>query len=603
MRIPLLFCCVVALAAAENDEDQLSVPELTVAEIAECLDGETWARVVLTTSADPDDKERGVAQAGKKAGTIRYKESSRSREVHDHAVADLATLELTAVRHRLISQAERAMKYRQYDLALEMLTALEQEASHPFVTSLKKVAAKGEEAVDEYVRAMAVAEEADAFLAALRAYQVKVDPRNLPEEVEGLIVSAWNRHVARLDEAGREEWQDVARDSKLRLDWDERAPEYLAAGRAAFGEEDYPTAARELERAYAAHAAYEQDDLIALGESMIQTGQLEKAAHYLLQLPFELRKNDEGIRKMLERAGVVSPPFEPVFANLSYVGGKGDQHFSDIAFADDGTISVSAPSGLTVRFSADGEQHLGTEGSLDAACEKGGREFAVRLTRTNPHDGSEWKVGYRQVHSILQQPYLHSPHGWSWWGWNHAQAKEKSLMADTRGVDLWFPTADTFVAWTWSDGGNSTSDRDPRDLEKGNQWTKGYFGGGSKFMLGDAKTGEPIRGWNFAHRPGDACVDDFGNFYVGQLPRIAPDRNFLGSDGEGITIFDPDLVPQGAVRLGTGVRFFDVVVRDDILVGCGRVGADNVGSLTTVDPIQSSPGGGADGFIAIIRLW
>ena len=74
-----------------------------------------------------------------------------------------------------------------------------------------------------------------------------------------------------------------------------------------------------------------------------------------------------------------------------------------------------------------------------------------------------------------------------------SEAEAKGLMADSRGTDIFFPDAEHFVSWTWTDGGNSTTDRHPTDLSKGLQATKGqYFGGGNEIIRGSQQDGKPL---------------------------------------------------------------------------------------------------------------
>ena len=95
----------------------------------------------------------------------------------------------------------------------------------------------------------------------------------------------------------------------------------------------------------------------------------------------------------------------------------------------DNSITASSPNGeLGITYHADGKRIKNISGKLDAKCsdELKSRNHAGRFERTNPFDKTTWKIGYKQVDGILQQPYIFSPHGWQWWNWKNQKLKPKA---------------------------------------------------------------------------------------------------------------------------------------------------------------------------------
>jgi hypothetical protein len=219
---------------------------------------------------------------------------------------------------------------------------------------------------------------------------------------------------------------------------------------------------------------------------------------------------------------------------------------------------------------------------------------------------------------MLQQPYLISPQGWKWWDWPASGVEERGLMADSRGIDLFFPSANRVIGWVWRDGGNSTITRDPRDLDKPNTWCSRGGGSASYFLLGDAQTGDPLGGVAFPHRPQDACTGKGGLFFVtGQVETQAPQvLVHEGNGGCGFTICSPrDLHPLAKGTFGYGEARC-IATRENILVVGGSLGhkpstdkkgqavpGKDPGHLKVKNPVQEKPGDGLDGFLAILQLW
>lgn len=310
--------------------------------------------------------------------------------------------------------------------------------------------------------------------------------------------------------------------------------------------------------------------------------------------------------------GAVAPALKPELLALTYAGGSGEQWIQEVGFMPDGQI-FGKGTGFNVFYAPTGK-YVGTTGDLNTPSTGGkGRSYAVRKTFTNPYDNSKWEFGYKQVHKILQQPFLVSPHGWKWWDWSHDVCKERELMADSRGVNLLFCPRERFIAMVWRDGGNSSITMDPRDLDKKNIWTHRGGGTASYYMLGDCKTGEPLAGIHYAFRPGAEAVDAWGRFYTSQTVDGKPDALNLG--GAGLSIYDAELKECLFNTSLGGDRALSIALRENILViggVAGRgAGKDKKGNdvsaqdakLNVKNPSQEKAGGGVDGFLAIFKLW
>ncbi|MFW5698517.1 MAG: hypothetical protein ACOCZK_05885 [Planctomycetota bacterium] len=563
-----------------------------------------------------EERKRGAVRLD--GETLIYRRRPDSDKEERFPVSELTEVEFPSIRHALLRKAEVLFTHHRYDEALEQFAELEKIGKHPYIALRRMTVERSKAAWERHVDQLeTVARTGDpsGYFTALKGFVELVGERSVSDEVRLGLLQTWQEHVARLSEAERERWQDLGDDLKVPLDWDEDAPEYLAAGRAAYAAGDWKEASEEFARADEAHAAMEQMDYVHYGEALLELGRREQAAMVLWRLDPETR-NRADLRELMVRGGVLSPPVKPELLVSTWVGGANDQFFDEVGFGPDGSIYGAHGGGLRVVYSPDGGECRGISGNPDAACEGDRfRSMAVRLTKTNPFDGTEWQVGYRQVSSNLQQPYLFSPHGWRWWKWWYSICNPKNLMSDSRAIDLWFPNPQNFIVWAWSDGGNSTIDRDPRDLDQKNRWTRGYFGGGTKIMLGEQRTGEPITGFNMPGRPRDACMDSYGNFYIAGIPRGMDDRALWGADGSGVTIANADLQIQAIVRFGK-VTIHAMAVQGDKLVLGGSVGrsagTDRKGrTITPIDPnvlepknpAQEAPGKGMDAFLAIVDLW
>ena len=319
-----------------------------------------------------------------------------------------------------------------------------------------------------------------------------------------------------------------------------------------------------------------------------------------------------------------APALAPALVTLTCVGGTGDQYVSEVGFLPDGTI-YGRGTGFTVGYSKDGTKCLGIQGDPNTpSTQRRGALWANKGSSINVGNIT-LTIGYRQVHAILQQPFIKSSAGWSWWGWSHEEAKKRELMADSRGVAIHPLPGSRFLAKCWCDGGNTVLEKDPRDLDKpnpalANPYNRSAAGSASLYIIGDARTGEPLHATWMIHRPQAEAVDAYGRVYISQQAQrkfgpVHKDSLGLGG-GAGISIFNPTLSQcLFSATLG-GDTSYAVAVRENMLVVGGSIGqarkdkegrAEGVendpAKLPVRNPAQSRPGGGEDGFLAILRLW
>jgi hypothetical protein len=312
-----------------------------------------------------------------------------------------------------------------------------------------------------------------------------------------------------------------------------------------------------------------------------------------------------------ERGEAPEAALAPQLVTLAVLGGAGDQWIQEVGFLPDGKIYGKSGGGhFTVVYAASGAKCLGISGNIHAASTgPQGEVWANGGSTTKSPAGSSLTIGFKQVGKNLQQPYLSGTFGWTWWGWTEKEAG--SLRADSRGVRVHFLTGGRFLAKCWTDGGNSTLTRDPRDPSKPNPATtdaavlKGAGGSATLYIVGDEKTGSPLCGTFMKHRPQAEAFDAFGRFYVAQHvgddSKSGPKGFGLGGDA-GFCVMDPALsCVLFTTSLGPG-RATSIAVRHGICVLGGVVPADSAGALQQRNPAQPKAGGGQDGFLAIIRM-
>ena len=314
-----------------------------------------------------------------------------------------------------------------------------------------------------------------------------------------------------------------------------------------------------------------------------------------------------------EKSSPSAPILSPELVTLAVIGGAGDQWIQEVGFLPDGKIYGKGGGGhFTVLYAANGAKCLGISGDLNTASTGPQGETWANggSTTKSPTDGSSLTIGYKQVAKNLQQPYLSSKGGWKWWDWTEKEAD--SLRADSRGVRVQFLPGGRFLAKCWTDGGNSTLTRDPRDISKPNPATKdaavmkGAGGSATLYIIGDDKSGSPLCGTFMKHRPQAETFDASGRIFVaqhvGDQTKDGPKGFGLGGEA-GFCVLDAGLSRVlFTTSLGPG-RANSIAIHNGLCVVGGGVPADGAGSLQQRNPAQPKPGGGQDAFIAIIRLW
>ena len=195
--------------------------------------------------------------------------------------------------------------------------------------------------------------------------------------------------------------------------------------------------------------------------------------------------------------------------------------------------------------------------------------------------------------SPLQQPTLVSSVGWQWWNWTEEQTGD--LRADSRGYDLSLMPNGQVLAIAWTDGGNSTLTRDPQDLSKELEATKGSLmasaaGLATLFVLADPAAGRPVSGTFLYTTCMNRAVDRYGRVYLtDKIGKNATPTNLFeqpAGAAAGLAVLRPDLkqlelnVVLGAA-CGDGAKstLASVAVRDNILV---------LGGTSCTSPIASS---------------
>ncbi|MEM9862886.1 MAG: hypothetical protein AAF938_14905 [Myxococcota bacterium] len=323
-----------------------------------------------------------------------------------------------------------------------------------------------------------------------------------------------------------------------------------------------------------------------------------------------------------------APALSPTIAQLTYIGGPGDQYVRSVGFAEDGSI-VAQGEGFTLTFAPDGSGGA-IEGDVGANDEG---DFARRPNLpgdpgqeyVDTRNGLSYTVGFRQAGGNLQIPIFRAFEGGEriWLLWGHAvnDVRDADLGADSRCYQAWAMPDGNIGVQCWTDGGNSVLTKGPRDLTTPGfnpSWAEGAFqnsAGGMSSMVAlvdPSDGGSVISGTFMNSHVGHLTTDGWGRLYIAQVAGSrfggGEPANPFGQSGDarsGVMVLDPTLrnVLFNARIGGTcsdGLQAFgDVAVRGDLLVAGGTTCASD---LATVNAIQASPGGGQDGMVLILRL-
>jgi hypothetical protein len=327
----------------------------------------------------------------------------------------------------------------------------------------------------------------------------------------------------------------------------------------------------------------------------------------------------------IPKAGEQEPTLKPQILALTYIGGEGDQWIQEVGFTPDGKIYAKSGGGtFTVYYTKEGKK-FGVEGDITKPCT--GPRGPEQNTRGNkafrttcPTTKVKLELGYESFGGMKAQPYLTSSADWKWWGWE-AGDMGKGMESSARGNRLYWLQDDRFLAKVFVDGGKSTVQKDPRNLKTDNTalstaMLRDPAGPGTLYISGNTKTGIPglatfVKGKALAE-----AIDPWERLYVGVYTdsKASPDAFKLGGMA-GLTVINGNLT--NAVFTGTlgADHIYSMAIKDNILVLGGNIGmsidldpnvqAKNIppAKLKVTSPAQSMPGGGEDGFLAIIKLW
>ena len=258
-----------------------------------------------------------------------------------------------------------------------------------------------------------------------------------------------------------------------------------------------PTWSRPCSAAEEAGAVLQDADLVRLYRGQLAAGDRGDASETLRRISGSVR-SAEGLDDDAWEHGLQALAIRPKLICHSLVGGSGNQVIRRVELTADGRAIGHGP-GFTVTVDL-ATQHGFVTGNLDATDDEkvstGGhlrkdwkRTSSHAGTLTDPRDGASYRYMTLQVHPILQQPWAERVGDWELWGWSHSEANGKSLMADSRLYRLWLLPDNRLGVLCWTDGGNTTLGRNPRDL---NQRGMGGFGKGPRVMLAriDPTTGD-----------------------------------------------------------------------------------------------------------------
>lgn len=313
-----------------------------------------------------------------------------------------------------------------------------------------------------------------------------------------------------------------------------------------------------------------------------------------------------------------APPVRPELLWVGSYGGPGDQWLESVRFHNGNVQAVSGGRGGAFGVQAT----FNDDGSVDKVS-MGGNPNINQDVRTKWPDGGKVgsvQYGFNQVHAILQQPYLKGP-GWELWGWKHAEAKATDNMADSRIRHAFLAPDQAIIAVGWTDGGNSSFRRDPRNIREGlgsrmgigNSQTSGGGRGTSSWVFRVTPQGELTNAMVFRGAINGATWDEWGRILVYGGGVFQPRTGLFAEYGDGGGVImassdwkrmlfkahvagtKPDAGPKAA-----GMAWGAAIDNERGLAAiCGWVD----GPIQVSDSDKLRHGGGKDGFLAILRLW
>ncbi len=307
--------------------------------------------------------------------------------------------------------------------------------------------------------------------------------------------------------------------------------------------------------------------------------------------------------------GKAAPALAPKLLMVARVGGPGDQWIKTVAVK--GNIVAAAGEGdfqLAATVGADGTVKATPRGNLLARHSP----WASLPPSTRGRTGSV-EFGHRQVHPILQQPYLNGS-AWKLWGWTYNQARASKapyapFVADSgiRHVSK-MPNGSLFVVGM-SDGGNTSLRAHPKDIDKALEFPIATGGGAgrSSYLFEVSANGDPLRQMVVRGAANAACWDTWGRILVVGRGILRGEPNaFDYPDGAGILMAD---AAWSRILFGTSIGAqgdgqctlvgVSVDPTSGLAAACGFVS----GEIKQVQGFQPKPGGGKDGLLVIFRLW
>ncbi|TVR14654.1 MAG: hypothetical protein EA401_04020 [Planctomycetota bacterium] len=318
------------------------------------------------------------------------------------------------------------------------------------------------------------------------------------------------------------------------------------------------------------------------------------------------------------RAAQHAPRVQPELLWVGTFGGTGDQWLEQIRFHRgmiQATSGGSRPAfGVQVRFDDDGAiEDVRSAGNPN-------QQMEVRTAWSDGGKIDNVEYGYRQVHRILQQPFMRGP-DWELWGWGYGQANSSSNMADSRIRHALKAPNDDIIAIGWTDGGNSVFRRDPKDLSQGlgarmgigNRETTGGGRGASSWVFRIDQQGEVQKAMVFRGGIHTAVWDEWGRIIVGGSGVFQPRAGIFPQYGDGAGIIMADrswdrmlfrahvagTKPDAGPRASAQVWGMAIDNERGLLAICGWV----EGAMAVTDSEELKHSQDKDAFLAIMRLW
>lgn len=314
-----------------------------------------------------------------------------------------------------------------------------------------------------------------------------------------------------------------------------------------------------------------------------------------------------------EEGGKTPPEIKPELLLVARVGGANDQ-WLDAVIVKGGKAVASGERDfkVSVELQGDGGVKGHAWGDLQARQEP-------RLGLPHIHSATLGSIeyGFNQVDPKLQLPFLKAP-TWQLWGWSDAQARKAKakyapFLADSQ-IRLVLPAPDKgILAFGMCDGGNTCLRANPKDINETLDFPIALGGGKgqSSFVFEIGPKGELRRQLIVRGSANGACWDDWKRMLLVGRGIVAGDDSdahgtFGYGDGGGVLLVDADwqkvlfkatfsVEGKGALSLWAA----SVDSRSGLVAVVGTV----EGSLREKNPLQSKPGTGTDGFIAVFRLW